>query len=647
MNQNTFNNILYSNPVKTIKDLQKLIKINNDLVNIYNESDRYIKQVTENDYFMYKINYKLLVQINENLEYFFNLMVDENNKSKESATPTQTSTPIQPPKPSTKPPKQSVPKTNKEIIDKSINYYIKKFNYNIIVNNYVKKEGIDIVVNKELMPSVKIDEIKIRKNIIVPIKKSGITSINDPKDISYLLNEYNNDIRYAQRYDLNAVLTDYINNNFNINSVNYTYLITTFYNKLIDKLPDDIRNNIKLIYKGGNVMKNIYETLKSNNLLDEKLVHFVNDRFNKSDFDFEIKISPNNIELYNKYYDYSVKIVLFIINSIKEILVYNDTLFFDIANKFDIHKNNIIKKLNDGIDTLKINNRNIYNIDKITNIEIDYDTNNFLYTFDEDNKKDNKVNKIVNIIIDKNKSPYYYYLNEIICFSNNILRNNDFTTFILGRVKYSFKITYNKINNTDSHTMKLQSEIFDLSISRYNDYKKAETDRTLGDKDNINIYYKNDSELGKIKYDSYTIDLLLNDFMQQFNEYKYMWIINKYEKKLNRYLFFINMKLSNNKNESDYVQTINKIKDLLKDLLNLTINNGLLNELKNENTDKIIFQFIDYINKIFNLVITDDNENKNKFKEFINFIITFFNNSGYVKFKIPEKEFELSYMKKY
>jgi hypothetical protein len=394
-------------------------------------------------------------------------------------------------------------------------------------------------------------------------------------------------------------------------------------------------------------MKNIYETLKGSNLLDENIIEFINDRFKKTDFDFEIKILPNDIILYNKYYDYSVKIVLFIINSIKEILEYDDTLYFDIANKFDINKNSIIKKLNDSIDTLKISNRNIYNIDKITNIDIDYDTNNLLYTFDEEKKKDNKVNKIVNIIIDKNKSPYYYNLNEIISFSNNILKKTNLTTFILGRVKYSFKITYNKINNIDSHTMKLQSEIFDLSISRYNDYKKMETSRTLGDKDNINIYYKNDPNFGKIKYNSYNIELLLNDFMQQFNEYKYIWMMNKYEKKLNRYLFFINMKLSNNKDEFDYAQTINKIKDLLKDLLNLTINDGLLNEFKNENKDKIILQFIDYITRIFNLVIIDTDENKNKFKEFIDLIKTFFNNASYVNFKIPEKEFELSYMKKY
>ena len=534
-----------------------------------------------------------------------------------------------------------VDNSTKILIDRLIDEAVNKFNNNEFANKYILDKGKEVVINKDITRLNQ--DINHRKNIKVG-DNLDIKKVTDINDITDLMTEYTGQQRYEERYTLNAVLTEYVSTEFT-NSKNFIYLITNFNKKLNNLIPEEYRDHIFILFKGGNVMKNLFETIKDKNVLDIKTVNYMRNYFKKSDFDFEsVILNYNNMDEYKKYYDYTVNIVLFTIKSIYDILLTNSNLFFEIEKEFEANKENILELLNNKLKEIKLNNANIYKIDKFTDISINNDTSNNLYTFDETSIVDNKVNKILNITINKNNSPYHYYLNDIV----EVMNDNNELSFILGRIKYTFKVRYTNLNNKTNY-INLNSEILDISMARYNDYKlKYYMDNNI-DKEIIN-YYKKDDKLDTLNYNSYTIYSLLNDLFIQFRERKYIWGTDKYDKKLNRFIFFINIYLSSELGEFNYNRLVGKFIEYINNLNQQQQYNELLNMLKNEmniNNNNVFYLFIELINKNYENTLNDTDETKELLNNIIKNIKNYLTDNKYVNYKIPKDNFELSYMEKY
>ena len=536
---------------------------------------------------------------------------------------------------------------DKILIDKLIDQEISKFNNNDFANKYLLDKGKEINLS-ESITKIPIDIIN-RKNVKVPIYGLDVGEIININDITRLENSDLEQKKYEERYALNAVLTEYVSTKFT-NSKTLLYLITTFNNKMKTLIPVEYKDHIFILYKGGNVMKNLFETIKDKNVLDENTVEFMDKYFKRSDFDFEATIvNYKDYNEYNTYYDYAIKLILFTVKSICTILQTYGYLFFNIEKEFKAHKENILEELNKKLEEIKFNNANVYNINKFTNIKISNNTTNNLFTYDESTTVNTKVDKILDIIISKNRNPYHYYLNDTV----EIYKDGNKISFTLGRIKYTFNITYDSLNDT-TRNIDLKSEILDLSMARYYDSKLLHYKKNNLAKEIIN-YYKKDEDLDNIEYESYSITTLLIDLIQQLEENKYIWLATKYEKKLNRFLFFINIKLSSDLGRTNYdilsskfiefmnsldQSNSNKYKEIYNDLLNI------LNNLKMNETD--IFQlFVKLIKIKYEDILNDTIENKALYDEFRDIILTFFNNNKYVNYKIPKNNIELTYLEKY
>jgi hypothetical protein len=143
--------------------------------------------------------------------------------------------------------------------------------------------------------------------------------------------------------------------------------------------------------------------------------------------------------------------------------------------------------------------------------------------------------------------------------------------------------------------MNCPGEILDISVpQRYDPKTKLMKDNKI----KYAKYYKNDSGR-KVNYMSYDLRGLLFDFIIQFKEAEQIWLIQKNEKKIKRFSFFLNLLLSQY-DETKYreiklklIDRINKQnfqQDFHEDYINLFL--GVLNEnktsdLSNQNTTKL------------------------------------------------------------
>ncbi len=568
--------------------------MNNQLCILYNTHDRYIKNITELHYFFNAIPYTIANRLIDNFKHFIELI-----ESKQVFNI------------------QNISEDDKNFINKIIDDLVT--NYNDDINKkYLLDKGIDITLSDEYKQKNELNNLTtpIRKNIKtdtiqLPTKENKALPTKE-EDIKEFKHEYRLS-HYDFKSEINNAITafvvsDIIQNNY----INYLYFIFNLSEKLTNKI--DTTGNIKIIYKGGNVLKNIYETMKTYTRTDDTMSSF----FNKSDFDFEIVISNINDEnKYNEYYDKCVRLILYIIQSVKTVINDNDDKFLKIKNKINNNKS-LIDRLNNYIQSID-KNKNSLNIKTITDISENPNPINRLITFN--NTSDN----IKTIEINDNNSAYYYNLNEILVYNNN----NNISSFILGRIKYILKITYIDDSNK-THTHNFNSEILDLALSRYNDHKYNYYKKININKELLEYKYKN-----IISYKSHGLNDILYDFIQQFIEVENFWTINKYDKKINRFLYFVNLKLSI---DSKTEETYNSVKKVIIDFI----------KNPNSNIDKIKSLLQDEKNPIYiflkDIIITSSN--KKDFNDKIDKIISIFESLKFVELG-DNKITDLKYINKY
>ena len=477
-------------------------------------------------------------------------------------------------------------------------------------------------------------------------------NLNRNDDILKLINrdKYLDDIGDAQiklenrelfdckKKTLYDVSTEYFTKLFfkneQINEI-FQFIINTIFQIMIKKYIDE--NNLKetdilFIYKGGTTMKILFEKYK--NLINIEN-YFDNKNFKRSDSDYSIIINPfiPNAEKHRKEI---IKMSFVILNELRKVFSTCKNVLFDNCEFTD-------EKLKELIENFNLNlNNNLECKEIFKNIKIVGITYGDKLFFNEDKERfyendeiknirieeiDNQINKespnaiikkIGNILNRNYKSnrrdmyiendQLFFMLDELnykasknniyLSMNNNINQlqgkienyNNNFT---LLRLKMNTILFYiNTLNNTIGIS-NAPSELIDLSIAKI-------------DSDELKFVYEHDirNEITKYKpihtylnfvYNGYSINGFIYDFIKQlYIESNPPWIGPKFEKKLQRFSFFI--------------------------LLSLL-------ELKNKNqeiTYKILYNNVEKLIVFFNYDYDTINKNIDIFKSLLDYIFKFF-----------------------
>lgn len=376
-------------------------------------------------------------------------------------------------------------------------------------------------------------------------------------------------------------------------------------NDLIEFIENDM---VKFIYKGGTIMKLIFntDTIKHDNDRRKKYKKIFSDNFKRSDSDYSIII--NDILPYNHF------------NFIYQHM--NKISYTVLINIRDVFESQMIN--NDGI--LEINNLNKNRMNKLVNLLNENDgTNdvgniicliacNGMYGMPSDEFKGNS--KIQNIISGSNdyrrsltqlsdviitaniddinnvitpylykmnsekKNSIYYSYNEINRYNN--LYNNT-TEFALHRLKLNFTAIVKVDEKDDITEMNLQSELVDVSIPKISNFNKINFNKHLKEYS----FVKRDFRFGynKLNFISYSNNGFIHDLcITLFKSLEpYFWNENKYIKRINRLAYFVRCELINlfKKYTSDTI-SMNVIKRVIYKISSLYKNSTLQNILYDE-----------------------------------------------------------------
>ena len=468
------------------------------------------------------------------------------------------------------------------IIDKFITSHVES-----ITNSNLKPEIFDTKINNDLLHTIlnKTRKSKILDEIIIDnFDNSNRDIFNEKKSLFYDLIT-----------DLVSFQSIFINQEI---IFNFQYLV----NKLIkESIIKYLINNgydnslVSFIYKGGTAMKIIYDKYKE--LFNKNGYNTYEKFFSRSDSDYQIIINADNQKLYYKiYYDINILIyncinnlLLFLntdnnidcicpINNITPLLL--KTKLEEINCKLNLNKKeNKIKNYDFIKEIIGItfcnqtyfeknipgdlsyssfhkfpdNIKNSNNDDEfIANKEILCNNKQNFYITASVNKQNNKYYSKISFFDNKNNKGLYYYINETNHFRYN--NKNEPTSFLLHRVKINC-VLYYVTNNNKYGYINSPGELIDISIPRFNDYKKF-TGYNLK-----SIYYKNykikkgDTEL---VYKSYTLFGFIHDIFLSFFEETYFWNIKKYDKKINRIFFLLFIYLNNKYiNNNEFLKLFN------------------------------------------------------------------------------------------
>ena len=532
-------------------------------------------------------------------------------------------------------------------------------------------DATTIFMNKSeenIHPKIK-QEIEDNKKIFISLVEMSdnavLNALDDKKfenqlTISEHIFDKNNYIKQGRDNDLRNDATDFINKHFFASDDKFYNFLINFYNVMSDALNKylthirpylkseyglidtyDINKNIKLIFKGGNILKAVYLKYKyeTSGTVADKLNDLFNKYFTRSDLDYQIIIYPNftgdNVQnkiIYNYIVDKLSILVYWVMDEFRKGYIYklDDNFdFYQLNNTCKISKLKLLKqKLNSTlkniqnpenfskfIDTYGIaynyyKNMEIKNIffndicsDKneldqyIKNIRTNvvesdtvknllniqnyfYNYRNDIYVEDAISEDAKKISvKTINSGVSELKCEHY------ITFIKNIYSEDKKTkfirTFALIRTKINFlaEFTSGTPEAKKYGAINIPGELIDLSISRFDDNRiKKFTSKTM---DDMYTEYNFDGlDTDNFKFNSYNLEYLMMDLFEViYTDNVLPWEDIKYEKRLYRLFFFSIIELLSLKNDE---KDLNVFMDKL-----ITISNVNIDDIIN---DKDYFQ---------------------------------------------------------
>ena len=504
---------------------------------------------------------------------------------------------------------------------------------------------------------------------------------------------------FQQKKQLYDVMTDYINYETVYSQgnqeliFNFQYLVNSYYNKFLEeyiKRNPELKDNLRFLYKGGTTMGILFEKYNkiTNDLYRNEYVQY----FKRSDSDYSLQLqnniwtntvgSPNYLFEKNKFNRHYYNLVILNYNLCqkvkKMIILYADYILpFKIINNEDKIRETM-EKLDKKVKDPD-NNKVFEKIASVVGIVVDkstykrenippntkflnfnklskYQTNGTLFEFDTSFEFDNSYRKDFYVtktkdnhpgiysIGETNSTPLFYYCNE----TNYFIRKEFVTNFNLSRIKYNF-IIYMKlkspINGINYCYLNVPAEIADIPIPKYNDFKTVGINLTTNIKTYKHIKNKN-----ILLYNSYTHIYFLKDLYKAlFNEVKVPWEAEKYDKKIQRIFFLLEIDLGNNLLQHEF------------DLLHLEFkkfppNPDILSFNMDENVSRILdkvelYNFLTR-NKTYKCSDIPNLDDKKKCKEYINLVSRKLRNLTYYPFDSDKTEYDntvehVPYLKKY
>lgn len=514
----------------------------------------------------------------------------------------------------------------------------------------------------------------------------------------------------GNKYIDNILTIDELFGNNNLSSVDKF----NFGENFISEFKENFMIDIKLVYKGGNVMKITFEKYNKLFAKNKQLNNFFEkfkNAFIRSDADYIILINKKNIRIkysileekdldmiYNLYYYHLNFIVNILINKLRNDYNSHISFYYDfnMVNYTDL--DNSLVKLN---EKLEINNTmypesNYSKIKKFIGINFynrnyikeQIDNTKKLYIF-ENNELIETVNRNSLVkdtkFLNKEPSPkrkdiFITYKNKddlpqdfINKFKHKINDNDKYLLlemstgdgkndiYIITNESHQYRTWNNQLINFTLHRLKLNSllyfsidvgeeerygymnnpvELLDISIPKYNDFFNTDL---FDIEENIeeNVYLH--PYVGKFKYYTYNSKGYIKDlYLNLCVHNKYIWDDTKYEKRLNRLIFFIIIELISIEN---YAQVIGDICDFLNDMSKINLDK--FKSKININIYKFFETILSYKNDL------DYNNFKNQYEKMIHIIKEKFDEfikvKDYDKIKSPTKEEldEIKYFNKY
>jgi hypothetical protein len=518
--------------------------------------------------------------------------------------------------------------------DKSFNYKV-----NLALNGLSTfiESSLSNNVNSNLIKNEDTNNIYFNNNLKeldFGIDEKNFININDIKNNnSELNNKYIIDDDEISTEQIKSVsdpfqehkniVTKYITNVFSKSDEGKINTLNLIIEKFTTKINEYIifkkfkKNSIRFIYKGGNVLRILFQTYKQISsglslLIDE---YYSND-FTNSDMDFEILVAEeyyNNKELISTIINDLTKMSYVILFDIRIELYKNIDNYIDFFKFTPGIQRNYLENIMTDLNNLYLNKINNINEPNLTFINIVFSGIYLNYKSNRDNSRFDLLIKNDDINLDVNKSikvagipnPYSNKINKNYFY---ITVNNTIDAFNLVRMKVNFATNYCKQNTqTKIYNKNIGGEFIDVSISKKSKNKNFD--------DDLVEYTKKDND-GKIllKFESYKIKYFVKELYNiVFNDR----MNDKTEKRLNRLLILclIDAYVKNNfiidKNFENYIKkTIeliySKISEIQKENIldiNLKPNNKILTQdndyLKNNNNI-----FIDGFEYVYNSILT-------------------------------------------
>lgn len=477
---------------------------------------------------------------------------------------------------------------------------------------------------------------------------------------------------YPDKQILMGITTDFVTNNMLVNKSKYFHFVVSSFNLFRKTIRDTLRLKEKLkldlIFKGGNLMKFLFESL--NKKLNFEIVKWINEHygeyFKSSDFDFDfpIKIKDMSVEDYNNYRAIILNIMTLFMLKLKDIIINNKTYFFEQINKEQLQElaKNIMEKgirkildqENEKLEATLISTRKytwlegsiiegiIFDYNKSTKMYKYYDVSSnsiieqnmndvitvadFFVVDDEvPREKANFESKtlIINTgkyfkdilkIQDNGNKLYDMNTNDFIYHSNNTnlqfkVLDNMVNAFSLLRLKHNFEVRI-RLKDGKLFKSKFPGELLDISSPKLYDFKflgaKEENYKQIQLKD-INIRLQTQSYQGLIVE---LMNILFNETQ------KSPWEDAKYVKRLKRVnlLLFLRVLILTEPSELTKIKFIERLFDNM--MHNLNNPAEIINFIP---TPKEEYLYNTYFKTYYNYVIgvtTNIKGNKQSFKEF-------------------------------
>ena len=352
------------------------------------------------------------------------------------------------------------------------------------------------------------------------------------------------------------ILTDFVNKTFLKYNKNELRLLQAVY-KSINPFLDQL--GLKLVFKGGNVMRLINNNLKEYfyPLPNEIIFDIFEPYLLQSDNDFTIFINPN-LEKYEA-------IIKNVTHKIYEILddIRNDFVLApsDYFNFFQLNTNireKILRKLSVAIEANDIRLHPIY--DKKIVLENENRPKSDIQVYNDRFHKESYIFNLINLSLE---------------FTNP---KNELIKFYLVRSKVNFLL---------NDTRNIAGELIDISLPHKKDSEMKKLDSSVKFqqflKNSIIESYNTEYDF---KYYMVNINYIIKDLYRIiFKQYNFPWEISKYKKRLARLIYFIFIDYLNEYNISiktldeikyDFLTFTNQIRDLNTKLVNT---NGYLQGL--------------------------------------------------------------------